>query len=207
MKKITLQNNGDITIKEAFENFQKYNFAKSLSNSSMKGVLTFFGNFYSLSNPCSTIDKNTVIDYIIYLKEKKDINQTSQNTYLRHLRVFFYYCMEMGYIKNFQIKIKSSPVTNKDVYTQKELEILLKKPDLKKCDFSEYRNWVITNFLLGTAVRLSTLKNIKIEDLDFDNMQISLRIVKNKTPYCIPMSYSLKNILFEYLQIRKRTRR
>lgn len=152
---------------------------------------------------CSSINKDIIIDYSLYLKDLGNINQTTQNTYLRHLRVFLYYCMEMEYIKPFHIKIKNSPVTNKDVYTQSELEILLKKPDIKKCDFSEYRNWVITNFLLGTAVRLSTLRNIKISDLDFDNLQISLREVKNKTPYCIPMSNSLKLILIEYLQIRK----
>lgn len=36
MNKIILQNNQNITIQEAFRNFQRYNNAKSLSNASLE---------------------------------------------------------------------------------------------------------------------------------------------------------------------------
>ena len=53
--------------------------------------------------------------------------------------------MERGYTEPFKVKI---PVYNKDVkdvYTPEELERLLRKPNLKKCSFSEYRNYQFKN--------------------------------------------------------------
>jgi len=53
----------------------------------------------------------------------------------------------------------------KETYTDQEIALLLKKPDMKSAEFSEYRNWVIINYVLGTGNRAGTIINIKIEDV------------------------------------------
>lgn len=161
-----------------------------------------FGKFYETENSCSSVTEKTIIEYALYLRQK-DINEYTVGTYLRNIRVFFYYCMKLGYMERFDITIKKTYPELKDVYSDIEIQILLKKPNVKKCDFSEYRTWVITNFLLGTGVRLKTLQEMKIKDINFDSKQIMLRHVKNNTPYCIPLSDSLSAILKEYLRYRK----
>jgi site-specific recombinase XerD len=74
----------------------------------------------------------------------------------------------------------------------------------KKCTFMEYQIWVMENYLLATGNRLSTVINLQIKDLDFDNQLISMTTTKNRKQQIVPMSDSLKPILLEYLTIRKK---
>ena len=67
------------------------------------------------------------------------------------------------------IKVDKSGV---ETYSDEELFALLKKPNIKKCSFTEYQCWVMTNFLFSTGVRQRSLMNIKIKDIDFDNKKI-----------------------------------
>lgn len=119
------------------------------------------------------------------------------------LRAFLYYCMDNGYISKFQIKLIKAVKQVKPIYTENELEKLLEKPDVKKCSFIDYRNWVISNYLLATGNRLRTIINMKIEDVNFDNCQILLKATKNRKQYIIPLSEELQKILQEYLVYRK----
>lgn len=48
-----------------------------------------------------------------------------------------------------------------NLYRQ-ELKALLHKPNTRKCDFSEYRNWVTVNLLLNNGYRAATIRNIKL---------------------------------------------
>lgn len=43
---------------------------------------------------------------------------------------------------------------NKKLYTDKEIEKLLKKPNKKKGTFAEFRTWALESFLVATGVHL-----------------------------------------------------
>jgi integrase/recombinase XerD len=61
--------------------------------------------------------------------------------------------MNEGYIPHFkmqEIKVDKNQI---ETYNEAELKLLLKKPNLKKCSFTEYKCWVMTNFLFSTGVR------------------------------------------------------
>ena len=73
---------------------------------------------------------------------------------------------------------------------------------MKKCNFAQYRDWVFINYLMATGNRLSTIINIKIGDIDFDNNSIILKKTKNRSQQIIPISNSLKIVLVEYLKYR-----
>jgi len=130
-------------------------------------------------------------------------NDVTVNTYLRGLRAFLYYCMEMDYMADFKIRIPKVDKKLKETYTDSELNVLLKKPNLKTCGFSEYKIWVFSNYLLGTGNRISTALSLKIEDIDFDSSMIALNHTKNRTAQIIPLSRALANIMREYLKYRK----
>ena len=88
-------------------------------------------------------------------------------------------------------------------YTDKELQALLKKPNMRHCSFTEYKVWVMTNFLLSTGIRQHSLINIKIKDLDFDNSVVYINVTKNRKPLIIPLNSDIQKILQEYLKYRK----
>ena len=130
--------------------------------------------------PQSGINKGVYENYILYLRtkpkkqndpKKKDVieNLSAQTiqSYCRHLRaVINFFIHERGYTDYFKIELPKAEDRVKEPYSKKEMEILLKKPDVKTCRFSEYRNWVIANYLAGTANRISTAISLKICDLD-----------------------------------------
>ena len=136
-------------------------------------------------------------------RENEKLSDRSILSYISGLRVILYFFMERGYVKQFSIELPKAEKKVRDTYTPSELELLLKKPDLKTCSFSEYRNWVLINYFLSTANRLSTALNLKIQDLNFDEDEIILRAVKNRRQYILPMDKWLKKILIEYLSYRK----
>jgi integrase/recombinase XerD len=111
--------------------------------------------------------------------------------------------MKKGYVKDFQVLLPKMDEVVKETYTDNEIMLLLKKPDMKKSDFPEYRNWVIVNYMLGTGNRAGTILNIKIEDLDFESGNIILKKLKGRKQYYIPISKSLAQILREYVIYRK----
>lgn len=166
-------------------------------------VLNISGNFFETKQPCRMITKEVYENYIIYLQANTEANDQSIYSYCNGLRTILNYLMNNGFIEPFQIKLPKKEKKLKETYTDQELERLLKKPDLKKCNFSEYRGWVLTNFLLGTGQRLSTVSHIKIEDIDFENAIISLFRTKNRVQLVIPLSNTLSIVLKEYLRYRQ----
>ncbi|MCL2410840.1 MAG: tyrosine-type recombinase/integrase [Treponema sp.] len=208
--KITMCNEQkkDITVKEAFEKYIKEKKIMNLSESTIKIYENFYNNpfikFYSKNESCKNITKGTIIEFIDFIQKRNpNIKTTSINSYLQSLRAILYNFMENGYTPQFKIKLLKCEKTIKETYSPNELERLLKKPDIKKCRFSEYRSWVMVCYLLGTGNRLSTLCNLKIKDIDFENNEVALRKVKNKKQYIIPLSSTLSKTLSEYLKIRQ----
>lgn len=207
------------TFISAFNEFLVYKKSNNLSKSSIQdyiNIISIFMEFYGENSLCADISDETIQDYICWLqkKPKKKNNGGGQEeieylssvtiaTYIRHLRAVINFFIKRGYTKKFIVKIPLSEKDVKEVYTTNELELLLKKPNLKSCSFSEYRNWVMTNYFLSTANRLETVLNIRISDLNFEENEIYLRHVKNKKHYSIPMQKELKRILIEYLTYRK----
>lgn len=165
-----------------------------------------FAKFYDVGQPCSSMALSIVNKYILYLKSRDDINDITINTNLRGLRALLYYGMEHGYINQFKVKLIRAEKKIKETYTEAELAILLKKPNIKTCNFAELRNWAMINHLLGTGNRLETMANVKIGDINFAEKEIKLLKLKNRKQYIIPLSDTLSKVLKEYLLYRKGTK-
>lgn len=157
-------------------------------------------NLFHGSKKCSCITQELIqIEYVEFMINKGTLNLNTINTRLNNLRVFLYFCMKNEFISEFKICLLNAGETCKLIYSNEELERLLKKPKTKK--FSEYRNWVLVNYLLGTGNRLKTIRFIKVKDVNFENNQILLSRVKNKRQQIVPLSVQLSIILDEYIQM------
>ena len=207
MKKLTMRGKKGYTLQEAFDYFMQKGKVKNLSDKTMETYrkrLNIFQKF--LANDKFLMEDITIkiVDgYTIHLQKGKCRSQATINSYLRDLRVFLYFCMDEGYLQRFKIKLPKIDKIIKETYYDDELKRLLKKPNLKTCDFTEYKIWVMTNYLMATGNRISSILSLKIEDLDFDNALIQVNKTKNRKAQIIPMSATLATVLQEYLVYRK----
>ena len=183
---------------------------KNLSKSTIKNYdecFTYFINYINNAfkdfNLKQDMSKSVVSGYIMEQKSN-GLKDSTINIRIRAIRCVLYYLMRNKYINSFKISEIKENNTEIELYTDNEIQRLLKKPNMKKCSFAEYRTWVIINFLVATGVRSRSLRNIKIEDLDFDNELIHIKVTKNRKAIIIPMGKTIKKILLEYLRIRKR---
>jgi len=203
---ISLQkSNANITFNSAFEQFIRVKRNINLSEESIifyKESVKRFTGFFDGENCCCDVTPNVVEDYIEYLKGSY-MSSVTVNTYISGLRAILYFFMEREYMPTFKVKRIRQEKKVKNTYTDAELKILLAKPNVKKCNFVEYRDWVISNYLLATGNRLSTVCDLKISDIDFQNHEILLKKLKNRRQYIIPLSVRLEKILLDYLLYRK----
>ena len=104
------------TVKKAFESFLTY---KQVMNCAEKTIVfyemcyRFFVEFYGEDNPCSEITEQTIIDYLLYLKENKNLAAESVATYLRGLRAIIYFFAKNKYLERFQISLPKTDDTIK----------------------------------------------------------------------------------------------
>ncbi len=171
MKKISMKVNlEDMSIKDAFNIYIRKCIVKNLSKQTIttyKVHYAVFEKYYGTETLIVNIEENMIDNFILYLRDNNECNDVIINSYLRTIRAFLYFLMDAGYIDKFTIHITKVDKKLKPTYTEDELKLLLKKPNVKKCDFIEYRMWVFSNYLLGTGNRISSALNLLICDIDF----------------------------------------
>lgn len=194
----------EITIEHAYLHFKVEQQAKGNS----KATIAFYDRFYK-----------KLVNYLHYLNAEPNqvpadwltmpdaqltfimtlgkVNQQTINSYLRGYRAFGNFCEEQGYIDGFKCSIKEVDPPIKQVYTEKELQRLLVKPDIR--DFDEFRNFTIISLLLATGARTNTLLNIRIEDVDLDEGYIHFNTTKAHKIARIPLEKKAKLALSEYI--------
>lgn len=157
-----------------------------------------FCNGYRIAD--ITIDE--VDDFTVHLKTEHNVKDISVVSYLRSVRAFLYYCMECNYMTSFKIHLPKAQKDIKETYSNEELERLLNKPDINSCTFTEYKVWVFEKYMLATGNRLSTALNVRIRDINFDDMFIVLSKTKNRKQQIIPLSNTLVDIVIDMLYYR-----
>lgn len=208
MKKISMNsnsNNSKITFDEGYDQFIKYCEVRNLRPATIKhydNTMLSVYKFIEHKTPIKDVTKATVDGFILYCRNELTIKDVTINTYTRTLRSILYYFMRLGYMQEFKIPNVKFDKHIIETYSDSELKLLLKKPNLKTCPFTQYRSWAIVNFLLGTGIRVNSLVNIKNKNIDFENEVVLLDVTKNRQPSIIPLSTTLIFVLKEYMTIR-----
>ncbi|MBZ9635537.1 tyrosine-type recombinase/integrase [Clostridium sp. FP1] len=193
------------TLKDAFKEFILHCRVKNLADA----TLTFyeesynrFTKFYDDDNLVKDITKQTVDYFILNLRNTELESSISFNTAINGVRVMLYYFMKMGYLEDFKIPSMKQEKKIKETYTEQEIKILLVKPDLNESEFVNFRDWTVINTLLATGMRVRTLINLKICDVDLKNQLLHYTTTKNRYHQIVPVSRTLVNVLKEYIDIR-----
>ena len=188
------------------ELFPRFVASKTAAGVSEKTVETYHQHWHSIGkhlDESKSIEELTQddINNVVVSMRRSGLAHNSVSSYTRVLRTFLKWCREQGYTSVVMPPIKDKE-TVKETYTDEELLKLLKKPN-KNCDFTEYRNWVIVNFLLNCGCRASTIRNIQNRDVDLSARQVSFRHTKTGKVQIIPLCSQMVNVLRDYMTIRQ----
>lgn len=196
-----------ITIGEAFVEFINDKAVQGVVQKTLDNYVKSYHYFLELEfDDDDTIDINTVSKmYVMQWVEsmlEQDKRITTLNTYLRDVRVFLYWCMddERKYIEiPYKINLVKGQEPLPKCFTDEEVALLLQKPTNVE-DYVEWRTWLMVNWVLATGNRASTVTDVRLEDIDFNNGRIALRHTKNKRAQIIDMAESLAPILQNYIR-------
>lgn len=188
-----------LTLTEAKKSFLQHCKIKNLSENTVKYYTEDIDYFFSRIES-RYIHEVTIDVYEAFLAGELENGKktTSLNTRIRGLRVFFKFCAERNYMEPLTIKLMKEDESIKEPYTDAELAKLLRRPHSNS--WTEWRTWAIINYLVGTGNRASTVINLRVKDIDFENMTIFLTKLKNRRQQFVPLSPSLKIILLDYLK-------
>jgi len=193
------------SFKDGFEEFLRHCSVSGYAESTIenyRAAVAQFNKFYPAGKPLIDISSDTVEEFVYYLRQHTNMSNVSLGIRLKNIKALFNWFYRKGYMNQVEFPQIRYEKKVKETYTDDELKLLLAKPKIKKCKFTEYRNWVIINYLLSTGNRRGTLVNVRISDIDFDSGMIRLEKTKNKKQRYIPLSVTLANILKEYLKHR-----
>ena len=203
--KLHMQETKQLTFEEGCNRYLQNCKERNLRDATIRHYQQSYQQFYKFFNremPLAQFDDSSYKEFVLYLRETMN-NDVSINTYLRDLITTMHFLMDEGYLVPFKMKSIRVDKNNVETYTDNELQLLLRKPNVKTCTFNEYQCWVMTNFLFCTGVRQRSLMHIQIKDLDFDNRVVYVNVTKNRKPLIVPINQSLTNILTEYLKHRQ----
>ena len=198
----------DTTLAEAFEEFAVEKDINNVSADTIRNYRQSFQKFCEQLelNPNETEIKNITARDISewkHIMKGQEIRITSINHYLRDMRAFFNWAMldERCYIDEpFRITmLKGQEELPKD-FDENEINLLLKRPR-KNDTYGQWRNWVITKWILATGNREATICNMQIDDLNFQKKEIILNRTKNKQVQVVPLSAELEKALKEYINM------
>ncbi len=191
------------TVEETFKDFMISRKTKGLADKTLQSYEQQFravARHIDVKMDIAMLQKADLDEMIIRMRDA-GLSSNSINSYTRTLKSFFSWCNEQG-ITRLNIPLYKAEETVKETYSDRELELLLKKPDIRKATFAEYRDWVIINFLLNCGSRAATVRAIQIRDVDMDAGMVFYRHTKNKKAQVIPLCSAMIAILREYMRHR-----
>lgn len=205
MRKLSMKNAATITFEEGCNKYLDNCRQRNLREGTIKHYKQSYTQFYKYFDPqmpITDMDVTMYNEYVMYLREILS-NDRSINSYLRDLIATLHFLMSEGYLTPFKMQSIKVDQSHIDTYTDDELMVLLQKPNIKTCSFTEYQSWVMTNFLFTTGVRQRSLMNIKVKDVDLDNNVVHVNVTKNRKALIVPLHQSMAIILQEYLKYRQ----
>ena len=193
----------DATLAETFDEFLIDKTAEGTSDKTLKTYSMHFraiGKWLDINTPIAELQDLHLKQMVADMRQST-LSASSIASYIRTLKSFLSWCNTNDKTQ-VNIKLYKAPETVKETYTDKELKLLLKKPNIKTCGFTEYRNWVTINLLLNCGCRAKTVRTFLIKDVNLDNHTITYRHTKNGKIQIVPLCSTMVSIMREYLRIR-----
>lgn len=173
-----------------------------------KHAVTFFCHNASISD-INQITQRTVLTFFFDGRTKRKWTTNTYLSYYKSLAVFFRWCTKEGVMKESPMKQLEPPKLEQRLPTkltkqqaQWLLEITINYPYTYQ--FERYRNHAIIATFMYAGLRKAELLNLRLTDVDLENLVLFVRQGKGNKDRTIPISYTLSHILQQYLGERER---
>lgn len=199
------------SVEAAFDMFITSKRSEGRQEATIRSYRTSFKDFKQFCNKnkitdISKINKKTIESYKTHLLDL-DVTMETRNTYLRAVKAVIYYLFDAEDLTPFRIKLFPAPSKEHiSTYDDNDLKKLIESEYKDSTNFSQIRDYYMMITLLLTGIRRSTLANMMIEDIDFENKKIYLRHVKRDNEFKlkeIPLNADLENALKKYLKLTR----
>ena len=185
-QKINISTHLYTSLKAVYESFIISQTSRGISDATITNYynhLRGIAKHIDIDMPFDELSKRHLEAMVVSMREAGPAHN-SIATYLRVFNTFLRWCQREG-LSEITIPNLKEKDTVKETYTDKELSILLARPG-KDCDFCEYRNWVIINYLLNSGCRAATIRNIQNRDVDLESRQVVYRHTNLRGTFSIP---------------------
>ena len=181
--------------------------------SSYRDTFKLFLTFWEDEKGCraetirlDTVTKQSVIEFLDWLEEKRKCLIATRNQRLSALHAFFRYIQRESPENLFEIqKILAIPMKKKPkpvipYLTVDEMEILLQQPD--RCSKSGRRDLVLLAVLYDSAARVQELIDLTYRDIRLDKPAVIRLRGKGRKSRQVPIMGNTHELLREYLKSR-----
>lgn len=169
-------------------------------------------NFYCKHTDIDRINQVTdanVRALFLYGRTQRNWKVSTYIVFYKSLKVFFRWCIKENHLIKNPVEGMEVPKLEKSLppkLTKQDsirlLEVVNNLP--YEYQYLRTRNYAILATFLFAGLRKQELLNLKLNDIDINNLTIFVKEGKGKKDRIIPMSYSLAQSLKSYLIDRKR---
>lgn len=194
----------NMSFEDAFRRFILHKRAIGCAEGTLETYVWDFRKFCRYIDPrtsCSGLQTRQIQDVMNRIADEGLARNTIRH-YSATLSSFLSWAREEG-LTDAHCQLYHGEETVPATYSEADLKKLLRKPNMKTCDFPEFRNWVIVSLLINNGIRAATVRAIQNRDLHLDEGVIYLRHTKRKKALTIPLCPALVSSLAEYVGIRK----
>ncbi|MBT2724087.1 tyrosine-type recombinase/integrase [Bacillus sp. ISL-46] len=182
------------------------------------GYFIEYLNRHDIKRSFKEISKDTIRDYIVYMREKwvkfedhkfkpeesmtVGLSPSTINTRLKTLRVMFKCLLDEGLIDSNPmegVKNVSEPEEEIVILNADELKRLLNVPNQRH--YAEFRDYVLMHFLIDGMTRISETLGLKYSDIDFATRTVTIpaSIAKSRKARTIPIQSVTARLLKEFI--------
>ena len=200
-RRITQMQQSGIDVNLAFKEFLSEKISQNCRQPTIDNYSIMCGKFIeSLQGKQTTdmIDKSDYDHFLDLLRQDTRKGEVSVQSYCRSVRVFLYFLQDNGLCGEFHIKLPRTQQTVKHLYTDEELTALLRKPS-DDCFESEYMCWVIVNLVLATGLRLNSIINLKVSDIEGNALAVIM--TKSNRPLLLTLNPECEKVLKRYIKL------
>lgn len=143
--------------------------------------------------------------WIVSLMEQ-GLDPRSVNRKITTLRTLYRFLVKTGRLQRSPMLKVQAPKTRKklpEYIDEQKMEHLFQLDSMHAADFEGLRNVLILDFFYRTGVRLSEMIGLKVSDVNFYNLTVTVLGKRNKVRQ-IPITMAFKNLLEEYVIQRKK---
>lgn len=160
--------------------------------------LKIINNYYD-DLPISNYTQEVCNEFIKWYHENRQTKNQTKNADFRNINAFHNWLYEQGYTSShIHIKLLKEEQTIKEIPTRQQVSRIIKEPSFD--DFADAQAWLISVFTVSLGLRISSIINIQLSDIDFKQKKLKVRHMKNKKQLTFPVSNNLKKAIKLYLE-------